>query len=367
MRPKTLRRIVIDPRVIHDNWTLILDHLGPGTRPVWVVKSNLYGLGLECLRHVSADIAGYGVEDCRAARAVNRLDDTKPVFLLYPIPPVYFPPEIFPLVWSGRVVPAVGGRQQIDEWTELARHKGVKKFGVQVKMRSFGGRFGVEPEDIVATIEHALRKGLELKGIFSHPSRSVVSSLEELQQECDRFVAKVRRAAPGTPVHFADSACVMRGVGNDLDRVRIGMLPLGLLPLRPEGRWTELKLPFTVYARVIHIHALAEAETIGYAQAGPKQVSHAAVAAMGYAHGLPRNIEKTGYGWWHGKKVQYASKPWMEFSPFAIEEEDGDILGSEIEILGPNTSPNLFAWAAGKAPEEFVSTLSPSIKREMVG
>ena len=366
MKAKPLRRIVIDTGVIEKNWRIIKDCLGAETKPIWVIKSHMYGLGLKTIKHVSTDIAGYGVEDCEAALIVNHLDPTKPIYILYPISPVYFHSDCLPLVWSGRVIPTVESKQQIDEWVALAERDSIKTFGVQLKMRSYGGRFGVESKELVLTIEYVQKKGLDIKGVFSHPSCSTVSSIAELKEECDSFVEKAKRALPETPIHFSDSACVMQGVGTNLDRVRVGMLPLGLLPLIPDGRWVELKPAFTVYGRVTNIHSLSGKETIGYTKSHQKTLPYAAIVALGYAHGIPRVIGEVGYGWWQGKKILYASKPWMEFSPFGFDKKDITLLGSEVEILGPKTPPHLFAKLAGKAPEEFVCKLSPSINREIV-
>ena len=366
MQAKALRRIVIDTSVIENNWRIIKGYLGSATKPIWVVKSHMYGLGLETIRRVSADIAGYGVEDSHTALEVNKLDPGKTIFILYPFSPVYFQSDCLSLIWSGRVIPTIESKQQIDEWMALAKQASVKKFGIQMKMRSYGGRFGVEPEDLVSTIEYAQKNGLAIKGVFSHPSRSTVLSISELQKECDRFVEKVRQALPGTPVHFSDSACTMRGVGTDLDRVRIGMLPLGLLPLEQDEKWKDIKPAFTLYTRITNIHALGEDETIGYTATRQSHTSHAAIAALGYAHGIPRVIGEVGYAWYQNRKIPYASKPWMEFSPFAVSEDDVDLCGCEIEILGPNTPPSSFAHEAGKAPEEFVTRLSQSISREII-
>ena len=95
--------------------------------------------------------------------------------------------------------------------------------------------------------------------------------------------------------------------------------------------------------------------------------SHVAIAAMGYAHGIPREIAESGHAWWRGRPLRYAAAPWMEFSAFALTGSEMDILEEEIEILGPNTPPHTFARKAGKAPEEFVVRLSPAIPREFRG
>jgi len=361
IRGEALRRIVVDCRAIEENLGTILRRLGRGTGLIWVVKSQAYGFGLDCIRNVSAPIAGYGVDDFSAAGEVLARDRSKPVYILYPIAPKFCPEELRARVWDGSIVPTVDGTGRIDEWLRAARNAGGEAFDLQVKVRSFGGRFGVPPEELRETIAYARRHGLGIRGIFSHPSHSTVSTADEIRRECEAFVRLARAADPEASIHFADSACALKGVGVDLDLVRVGMLPLGLLP-EDVGWASSLKLAITVYARVIDARTLQRGEGIGYAL--PEgNTPNVAIAAMGYAHGIPRMIAQSGHAWWRGHKLRYASPPWMEFSALALPQRDLSILEEEVEILGPHAPPHAFAWQAGLAPEEFVVRLSPVIPR----
>lgn len=313
MKELTLRRIVIDGRAIEANFGWIKTHLGDRTRPIWVVKSRAYGFGLECLRNVSVDIAGHGGEDFKAVGEVLSVDGSKPVFVIYPLSPAYCPPSVLPRVWDGSVVPTVAEKGQVDQWVHLARQAGVEGFEIQIKVRSFGGRFGSSPQELVPLIALARRHGLRIGGIFSHPSHSTVSTDADIREECRRFVEIARRAAPEAPLHFGDSACVMKGIGVDLDRVRVGMLPLGLLPVEPEGKWSSLRFALTLFARMVSIHRLEKEEGVGYTLLVGTRPSHVAVTAIGYAHGIPRMISESGHGWWRGRPLSYAAPPGWSF------------------------------------------------------
>ena len=365
MQVLTLRRLVVDCRAIEENFRLIHRHLGERTRPIWIVKSNVYGLGLECIKAVSSEIAGYGVEDFAAAEEILGLDESKPVHIIYPISAAFCPPRLLSRVWEGAILPTVANIRQIDLGLHYAKEARVEGFEVQIKVRSFGGRFGVDPAELEETVAYARKNGLTVRGVFSHPSHSTGSTYEEIREECDRFVKMARAAAPEAPVHFADSACVLKGIGVDLDLVRVGMLPLGLLPMEPVEKWSSLQFAATLYARVISLHRLAQGEGVGYTHPSGKTPAQVGIAAIGYAHGIPRVIAEVGYGWWRGEKLAYAGPPWMEFSAFALSEDRMEILNEEVEILGPNASPHHFAWKAGKAPEEFIVRLSSSIAREV--
>ena len=368
MQEFNLRRIVVDCRVIEENLKLIGRHLGERARPIWVVKSQAYGFGLGCIQHVSSPIAGYGVEDFVTAGEVLADDRSRPVYILYPISPGYCPERLLARVWDGSIIPTVGGKNQIDQWVHLARKAGVEAVDIQIKVRSFGGRFGVPPEELAGTVAYARRRGLTIRGLFSHPSHSTSSTRWEIRKECEQFVKQAREIAPEVFIHFSDSACVLKGIGVDLDFVRVGMLPLGLLPEEAGKGWaSSLKLAMTVYARVVSIHALGKGEGVGYTLQKGSASSHVAIAAMGYAHGIPRKIAEAGHAWWRGRPLRYAAPPWMEFSAFALTGSEIDILEEEIEILGPHAPPHTFAWKVGMAPEEFVVRLSPAIPREFRG
>ena len=291
MQEFNLRRIVVDCRVIEENLKLIARHLGEHTRPIWVVKSHAYGFGLDCIQHVSSPIAGYGVEDFMAAGAVLAWDRSRPVYILYPISSAYCPARLLARVWDGSIVPTVAGKNQIDQWVRSATREGVDAVDIQIKVRSFGGRFGVPPEELTDLVAYARKQGLRIRGLFSHPSHSTVSTPAEIRKECEQFVKRARATAPEAFIHFSDSACVLKGIGVDLDLVRVGMLPLGLLPEKTGKGWaSSLKLAFTVYARVVSVHALGKGEGIGYSLQMGNAFSHVAIAAMGYAHGIPREI-----------------------------------------------------------------------------
>ncbi len=365
MRECSLRRIVVDCRAIEENFKAIVSRLGERTRPLWVVKSQAYGFGLECIQHVSAPIAGYGVEDFAAAGEVLALNPSKPIYILYPIAPACCPANLWARVGDGSIVPTVDGKERIDQWIRSAMEAGVPAPEIQIKVRSFGGRFGVPRNDLESIVVYARKHGLQIRGIFSHPSHSTVSTPAEIRQECEQFVKQARAAAPEALIHFSDSASVLKGVGGDLDLVRVGMLPLGLLPEEPGTGWgASLRLAIAVYARVVSLHALGKGEGVGYSSPAGKAPSHVAIAAIGYAHGIPRRIAQSGHAWWRGRPLRYAAPPWMEFSAFGISGGEMDILEEEIEVLGPHAPPHTFAWEAGMVPEEFVVRLSPAIDRE---
>lgn len=120
-------------------------------------------------------------------------------------------------------------------------------------------------------------------------------------------------------------------------------------------------------ARVVSERALEEGEWIGYVQKIGEAPSHVAIAAIGYTHGLPRRIQKASYAFRRGQRIKYAAPPWMEICPLGLPADWKEILGEEVEILGPNVPPHELARAAGMVPEEFFVRLSLAIPRKILG
>lgn len=64
---------------------------------------------------------------------------------------------------------------------------------------------------------------------------------------------------------------------------------------------------------------------------------------------------------------EYAASPGMEFSPLGLPADWKEILGEEVEILGPNGAPPELARATGMVPEEFFVRLSLTFPRKILG
>ncbi len=357
-------RLLVDVGVIRANLSLVRSHLAEGCRIIWAVKSNVYGMGLECVKPVEDLVSVLAVEDFFAAGRLLDVGATRPIMVLYPVSAESCPSGVISAVMSGKVMPTLDCVDLLEDWLRVRSGTDGAEFAVQLIVGGPGSRFGIERSQLAAVVERARREDVRIGGVYAHPTRSTSLPLGLLEEECALFSGAARDACPGVPLHFADSGCLLRGVGRDLDFVRTGLLPLGVPPVPFGDSWRKLKTAFSLRARVIRTREVRPDEQIGYSNAGGMRSTHLAIAAIGYAHGISRAVGLGGFVHWRGKRLDYAAEPWMETSPLWIAEEDLTILGDEVEVVGPNVSPEVLGGKTSRLPEEFFVRIRDTVHRE---
>jgi alanine racemase len=364
---KSKLRLVVDLQAIRSNLEVIRSQLARHCRIIWVVKSNAYGIGLECVARLHGCVSMVAAEDFAAASRLLQAAPSARVLVLYPLDPACCPASLISSIAAGQVVPTVDRREQVEAWGRRRAAAGAGRFAVQVSVALPGGRFGADRDQTRQIVRAAAREDVVIQALFAHPTRSVRMPLAALQAECERFGQLARDEAGDVPVHFADSAAAMRGVGLDLDYVRTGLLPLGVPPVEPNGVWADLRVAFTLLAEVIRVKAVRHAETIGYSGDHGEPASHVAIAGFGHADGLPRAIARVGHVFWRGRELPYAADTWMEMSPLWVGQADVGVAGEQVEVIGPHVPPHELAAGTDMIPEEFFVNLSADIPRQCRG
>ncbi|HOW28432.1 MAG TPA: alanine racemase [Elusimicrobiota bacterium] len=276
-----LRWVEVDLGAIAHNTRLVKQLLPPTTSFTAVVKSDAYG-------HGAAPVAEIALKSGADSLAVAYLDEA-----------VHLRKAGIkaPLLVMGAILPSQADeivQNRLDVMADSAEllkslnhHAGPQKVRIHLKVNLGLNRWGFPLKDLphfIGQIKHFPK--LDLAGIFAHPGYMPGKNGDKTEEVIQNFLSAIKNLSlPDTiDIHVADSSILMDYPQFALSRVRVGNLVYGI---NPTSKKLDLKNPWRVVARVVHIEKIEAGASVGYGgeYVSPKSITVATVPA-GYAHGL---------------------------------------------------------------------------------
>lgn len=364
---KPLIEIQVDPGIFKNNINIVQSLISKQTKIILAAKSSVYSLGTEMVRYSESLIDGIAVESLPPALEHACSGFEKDIYVLSPFLPQNS--GLLPYLHEcGNIIPCLDSVSTAELIADICR-KNRYKIKVAVKLNLGLNRFGIFPSELENLVKILDNSPVETDSVYTHFSGTTDSDIGKLQQKENRFsdIVKPYRSR-GIKVHVADSACIVRKIGTDLDIVRTGLLPIGVDPVEVRHDPVPgLKLCFKVLSTVLHITDVKKGAELGYRYFAPHDTKVATISG-GYAHGLPRDAcFNGGYALIRGTKCPYAGKSFMEYSIIDISDCDFPVnTGDRVEIFSNECHPFHLATLAGNIPEIFFTPLSKSIERNYI-
>jgi alanine racemase len=216
--------------------------------------------------------------------------------------------EEVPLLTMGALTPAeldvaLGAGSEIAVWREgfrrlvadRARALGVAA-RVHVKHDSGMGRLGnPDPEEALALARAcAADPDLELAGAWTHFATADDPRSEYFDEQLRRFApvaGAIRAEHPGTIVHAANSAAVLRDKRSHFDMARCGVAVYGLDPSQGDPVANGLTPALELRSYVADVKRFAEGQSAGYGRTwlAPRD-TWVGVLPIGYGDGVRRGL-----------------------------------------------------------------------------
>jgi len=320
MRPTWLE--ISLPALAH-NYELLRSR-APRGRLIAVVKANAYGHGAAAvagyLRRLGADF--FAVATSGEVRELRDAGISEPVLVLGAMHP-----ENATDIAGAGAIPSITHR-------DAARAFAVAAPGgtVHLKVDSGMGRVGVPPNELAELVTEVEGLGLRIGGIYTHFAVAD-EDLEETRRQLEVFMAAVASLPRRYPLHVANSAALLRGVGTDLDFVRPGIALYGLSPdmkndfgLRPVLSW---KAKPTQVKRPPAGHGVGYGLT--YRATGEEWI---ATLPFGYADGFSRALSNRGWVKYSGGYARVVGRVSMDQTTVSLPEEVG--LDEVFEVVTPD-------------------------------
>jgi len=309
-----------------------------GAVPMWpVIKANAYGHGAAPVaRHLRT--LGYrtlGVAD--VAEAVFLAD--KGIDVTVVVLSATLPEHSEALVAYG-CEPVVCTREMVDALARAADQQG-RKVSVHVKVDTGMGRVGIQPDEVVAFLDHCrARPGLRVRGIMSHFPRADEADKDYSIAQLERFrKVLAATAAYGIEVrHMANSAGIFDIPGAQLDAVRPGIAMYGLQPSQAiaNPRVHDLAPVLEWKTRITYLKEVPAGTGLSYGHAyrAPAPALIATVPA-GYGDGLSRSLSNNLEMLVHGVRCPQVGRITMDMSLLDVTALRGRVeLGDEAVIIG---------------------------------
>jgi len=357
--PETGGTLKIDLAAIAANWRVLSRQL-PTAECAAVVKANAYGLGLESVaaRLAQAGCKTFFVADLTEARRLRAHVPDAAIYVLNG-----FLPD------SGGAFIEIGARPVINSTTELAEWDAFAaqrnwRGGAALHVDTGMNRLGIPVDEAVALAPrvHTENHGITL--LMSHLACAEIAD-HPLNAAQIRLFNEVRLLFRGVPASLANSSAIFLGDAAHCDMARPGAALYGINPT--PGRPNPMQSVVELSGRILQIRSVERGQSVGYgATWTAKRPSRLAVAAIGYADGLPRATSgadpaRTGTAIIAGKRCPFAGRISMDLICIDITDlpEGAVHRGNEATIIGGGLSIDDVAACAGTIGYEILTHLGP--------
>jgi len=373
--------IEISRKNLRHNLEVFRKLLAPRSTPIWVVKANAYGHGIELVaKEISRTIRKgrgewFAVDSIDEAISLRRAGITSPTIILgyVPLARLVELPKLHVryLVSSAETVRA------------LSKIKGSRGVRVHIKIDTGTTRQGVMPQDAVTLANLVRASGLTFEGVATH-----FANVEDTDNptyahlQLERFVECVQNLRnagfPIPVVHAACSAAAMVYPESLMTAARVGIGLYGIDPspitaraFRAKHRGARLVPLLSWRARVALVKLVPKGTPIGYGLTErAERAMRLAIVPIGYADGFDRTLSSTGTVLIRGKRCPVVGRVCMNMiivdvtKAHEVRQEDvATLIGAQGKVA---VTAQQSAEAAHTIPYEIVARLAQHLPRYLV-
>lgn len=243
--------------------------------------------------------------------------------------------------------------------------KNVKPAGLKcwVKINTGMNRLGFEPEEFEEIEAELSDSGCTVCGAMTHFANAGSDAVPQSAPHASDQLARASRIKCGRVV-CANSAAIM------LENIRAAEARAGIVifGVSPNAAFTEdeleLKPALRLETKIISVRRIKAGEFIGYGSVWrARRDSTIAVAACGYADGIPRTSQGERYVHVDGVKLPIVGAVSMDMLAVDATDHPGVFVGSAVEIFGGLQSANEFATSSGTIAAELLCAIAPRVPR----
>jgi len=269
---------------LHHNYRVLKEKAG-NAAVMAVVKANAYGHGLDLIAPSLLDegCQSFAVTDAEEGLRLRRiLGDRPDVVVLSGI----FDVEDAVLCSESGLTPVVTETWQINALKNAL-------FAGHVWLKVDTGMCRLGCEDMMRIFTTCRKQDIGIAGMMSHLACADMPDHPLNQQQAEVFQQYLATLPEPVPASLLNSAGLVTMPEYTMNIVRPGIALYGAEPVssRPLGLQPVMQLT----SRIMQVRTVRKGESISYgADYTASKDMHVAVAALGYADGLPRNLSNRG-------------------------------------------------------------------------
>jgi alanine racemase len=357
--PETGGTLRIDLGAIEANWRTLTRVLR-GAECAAVVKANAYGLGLE---QVGAKLASVGcktffVADLTEARRLRTRVRDATIYVLSG-----FLPETGPAFIEIAARPVINSTTELAEWDAFVAQRRWRG-GAALHVDTGMNRLGVPAEEAAALAPRVQTENHGITLLMSHLACAETPN-HPLNSAQIRLFQQVRLQFRGVTASLANSSGIFLNDAAHFDLARPGAALYGVNPT--PGRPNPMQGVVELIGRILQIRNVERGKTVGYGAGWTAgRASRIAVAALGYADGLPRAMSgsekgRSGIAIVAGKPCAIVGRISMDLICIDITDLlDGVVHRGDIAtVLGESITVDDIAARAGTIGYEILTHLGP--------
>ncbi|HTV35392.1 MAG TPA: alanine racemase [Xanthobacteraceae bacterium] len=349
----------IDLAAIEANWRTLAKEARTAECAA-VVKANAYGLGLEAVA-AKLDQAGckiFFVADLAEARRLRSRAREAAMYVLNG-----FAPDTGDGFIETGARPVINSTTELAEWDAFVAERNWQG-GAALHVDTGMNRLGIPVDEAAALAPRVQTTNHGITLLMSHLACAETPG-HPLNATQIKLFNEVRLLFRGVPASLANSSGIFLGDAAHCDIVRPGAALYGINPT--PGRPNPMQAVVELSGRILQVREIERGESVGYgASWTAKRPSRLAVAAIGYADGLPRaasGIERarTGIASIAGKHCAFAGRVSMDLICIDITDLPEGVVrrGDTATFIGTGISVDDVAATSGTIGYEILTHLGP--------
>ena len=277
------RWVEIDLDAVKHNVLQVKKTLRQSTKFMAVVKADAYGCGAvevsQAVLEAGADMLGVTTVDEGVELRAHGIE--APILVFSPV--VSGEGQLFS---EYRLTATVAGESSVDE---LVRASENDPIAVHLKVDTGMNRIGIGPDGVSSAVGYIKQfSQLYLEGMYTHLA-TTSSDAPFAQKQFQLFqeaAGSLKQTLDVPLLHVCNSAAAVDFPHMHLDMVRIGTLLYGQMPFGRHKR-LELKDPWQVRARILHVKSVPSGESVGYGRDYTvKRNTRVGIIPLGFSDGL---------------------------------------------------------------------------------
>jgi alanine racemase len=361
--PETGGTLTINLAAIETNWRTLCREIRTAECAA-VVKANGYGLGLEAVA-AKLDAAGcktFFVADLAEARRLRAKTREAAIYVLNG-----FVPENADVYIDIAARPVINSTTELAEWDAFVALRNWRG-GAALHVDTGMNRLGIPPEEAAALAPRTQTQNHGITLLMSHLACADTPS-HPLNAAQIRAFTDLRALFRGIPASLANSSGIFLGDSAHCDIARPGAALYGVNPT--PGRPNPMQAVVELTGRILQIRNVEKGATVGYgATWTAKRAARIAVAALGYADGVPRAASgadqgASGVASIAGKRCPIVGRISMDVICLDISDLPDGVVhrGDAATFIGDGISIDDLAAAAGTIGYEVLTHLGPRCHR----
>lgn len=294
----TIRRcrawVEIDLGALRHNVEHLVQHIGPKTALMAVVKADAYGHGAVTIARtaLSAGAQWLGVATVPEGVELREAGITAPILIMGAVNSR----EEVGAIARWRLQPTLVSPKQALIFSEAVSQTSASVLPTHLKLDTGMSRLGFPWQQAPEFVQFVQRLPyLQISSVYSHLATADDPDPTILQQQHQRYQAAIAQVQPlfsqPPQLHLANSAATLAFPALHYDLVRVGLALYGLHPAPHLKSAVPLKPVMQVKARITHLKDIQPGTGISYGHTYvAERPMRMAVVGIGYADGVPRSL-----------------------------------------------------------------------------